>query len=285
MDYIRKNKVTLIIGSLLFLNITIWIYVFAIKPKDYVSVSFLNIGQGDAALIEATNGNQILIDGGPNKIILKELGRKMSFFDRFLDLVIETHPDKDHIGGLPEVIKRFSIGAFIEPGVESENSIDDELQKRIKDKNISSFLARAGQVIDMGDGSYLKILFPDRDVSGLETNDASIVAQYVFGDTCFLFTGDSPEKIENYLVEVYGSELECNVLKVGHHGSKTSTGEIYIKNVNPEFAIISAGKNNSYNHPNSEVIERLTKSNIKILSTIELGTIKMISDGKMVYKK
>ncbi len=285
MDYLRKNRKEFIVGTLFIFNLLIWLRVYSIQPRDYVSVSFFDVGQGDGALIESTNRNRILIDGGKDKFVLREISKALPFFDRHIDVVIESHPDKDHIGGLPEVVSRLSVGAFMEPGVESENSVDDELRKRVLGKNIPIFLARAGQIIDMGDGSYFKILFPDRDVSGVDTNDASIVLQYIYGDTCFLFTGDSPVKIEEYLIGVYKEELNCEVLKVGHHGSRTSTSEEYLYFVKPKFAVISAGKENSYGHPHQEVLDNLNKFKVKILSTIEDGTIKFISNGLEIRKK
>jgi len=280
-----KNWRVLFLVVLIVFNLFVWSGVNALKPKKHVTVSFINVGQGDSILIESSNNNHILIDGGRDKKLLYELGKTLSFFEREIDVVIETHPDADHIGGLPEVIKRYKVGLFMEPGVESENAIDDELKRRVKEKNIADTLARAGQVIDLGDGSYLRILFPDRDVSGLDTNDASVVAQYIYGDTCFHLTGDSPIKIENYLIEIYGKKLKCNVLKTGHHGSRTSTREEYVVTVQPEIAIISAGKDNSYGHPHSEVVERLKNHNVKILSTIDSGTIKLISDGEKIWQK
>ena len=280
-----KNLKVLGLVILILLNLLIWSGVYAFKPKSYVKVSFLNIGQGDSILIRATNGNDILIDGGPNKKVLSELGKELPIFDKDIDIMIESHPDKDHIGGLPEVVSRYKVGVFLEPGVESENSVDDELRKRIEEKNIPRFLARSGQIIDMGDGSYLKILFPDRDVSSFETNDASIVAEYIYGETCFLLTGDSPSKIEEYLVSKYKDELKCDVLKAGHHGSRTSTSDVYLEAVKPSLAIISAGKGNSYGHPHKETLERLVSHSVKVISTIDLGTIKILSDGKNIWKK
>lgn len=285
MDYVRKYWQLFLLSFLLFVNILIWSAVVAYQPKDHITVSFLDIGQGDAELIESTNGNRVLIDGGPNKIILQRLGEVLPYFNQKIDVVIETHPDKDHIGGLPDVLTRMKVGTFLEPGVESPNSVDDAIRAIIKSKNIPYMLARAGQVIDMGDGAELRILFPDRDVSHFETNDASVVAQLIYGDTCFLFTGDSPQKMEEYLVSVYGDELKCDVLKVGHHGSRTSTGDVYLKVMKPEYAIISAGKGNSYGHPHKETIERLKNAGVKMLSTAVLGTIQMISNGDTISIK
>lgn len=266
-------------------NLILWISVASLKPKDFVKVSFLDVGQGDSILIESTNHNQILIDGGVDTRVLEKLSKALPLFDRHIDVLIESHPDRDHIGGLPEVVERYAISAFFEPGVESDNSVDDELKKRIKEKNISMFFARKGTVIEMGDGSYLEILFPDRDVSGMETNDASIVAKYVFGESCFLLTGDSPKKIEQYLIGQYKDHLKCSVLKAGHHGSRTSTSKEYLHFVKPEIAIISAGKDNSYGHPHKEVLDALEMINAKILKTFEKGTIVLLANQYKVWER
>ena len=285
MNQIKAHWKLYLIVVLICLNVFVWSLVHSRTPRDYVTVSYLDVGQGDSILIESKNRNRILIDGGPNNKILGALGSMLPFFNNDIDVVLESHPDSDHIGGLPEVVSRYTVKNFIEPGVESPNTVDDELHGRIEGKNIPHYLARAGEQIDMGDGSYVKILFPDRDVSGLETNDASIVAQYWYGDTCFLLTGDSPSKMEDYLVSKYKDALKCNVLKAGHHGSRTSTDNLYLDTVKPSIAIISAGKGNSYGHPHKETIERIRAHGIEILSTIEKGTISLISDGKIITEK
>lgn len=275
----------LTLGILIFANVFIWLAIKQERPRNYVSVSFLDVGQGDAILIEGKTGNQILIDGGPNKTVLRMISQELSYFDRSIDVVMETHPDKDHIGGFPYILERYTVKQFIEPGVESENGIDDEIRRIRLKKHIDSTLARSGTIIDFHDGSYLRILFPDTDVSQWETNNASIVAQYVYGDTCFLLTGDSPISVEEYLVLQYEKALHCQVLKLGHHGSRTSTSQQYLDVVQPEIAIVSAGKGNSYGHPHPEVIDMLAKQRVSIQSTGEKGTITIYSDGNRIWNK
>lgn len=275
----------LTLGILIFANVFIWLALKQERPRNYVSVSFLDVGQGDAILIEGKTGNQILIDGGPNKTVLRRISQELSYFDRSIDVVMETHPDKDHIGGFPYILERYTVKQFIEPGVESENGIDDEIRRIRLKKHIDSTLARSGTIIDFHDGSYLRILFPDTDVSQWETNNASIVAQYVYGDTCFLLTGDSPISVEEYLVSQYEKALHCQVLKLGHHGSRTSTSQQYLDVVQPEIAIVSAGKGNSYGHPHPEVIDMLAKQRVSIQSTGEKGTITIYSDGNRIWNK
>jgi competence protein ComEC len=140
-------------------------------------------------------------------------------------------------------------------------------------------------VIDFHDGARLQILFPNQDVSRWETNDASIVAKLTYGEKSFLFTGDSPIKAENILMMLDKNILNSDVLKAGHHGSRTSTSLLYAEAISPEYAIISAGKNNSYGHPHKETLDTLNKIGAKILSTIDLSTIKIETDGKSFFVK
>lgn len=243
-------------------------------------VSFLDVGQGDAILIQSPKGKRVLIDSGSSRQVLRSLSQELPFFEKEIEVLIGTHPDTDHIGGFPEVVRRYKTGVFIDPGVSSENSSFMELKKRISENKIPHIVARQGMIIDFKDGSYLRVLFPDRDVSGIDSNDASIIAQYIFGENCFLLTGDSPKKIEEYLVETFSQDLECEVLKVGHHGSQTSTSELFISKVMPKFSVISAGKDNRYGHPHLEVTETLKKFGSQILNTAESGTIRMRADGE-----
>jgi competence protein ComEC len=223
--------------------------------------------------------------------VLTELGKILPFGDRRIDVVMESHPDADHIGGLPEVISQYDVGAFLEPGVESPNKVDDELKRRVKEKNIPDILARRNMVIDFGDGAKLVILFPNQDVSSWDTNDASDVAKLVYGDKSFLLTGDSTKKAEYILLGLNADILHSTVLKAGHHGSHTSTSLPYAEAVKPEYAVISAGKNNSYGHPHKETIDILKQVGATIISTEDnyfekgLGTIEFETDGTNLVLK
>ena len=190
------------------------------------------------------------------------MGKILPFNDRYVDVVIETHPDADHVGGLVAVYERYEIGARL-------------------DQNT----ARRGQVINFGDGAVLTILFPDRDVSNWETNDGSVVARLDYRESSFLFTGDAPIRTENILLNLDAKVLDTDVLKAGHHGSRTSTSLMFAEAVSPEYAIISAGKDNTYGHPHQEVLNILNRVGAKIVSTIDLGTIKFETDGKVLELK
>jgi competence protein ComEC len=269
---------------LFILNSLVW-FAGTSPERVIMSVYFLDVGQGDAILIDSPTRGRILIDGGPDRSVLTELGKILPFGDKRIDVVIESHPDRDHIGGLPEVISRFNVSAFIEPGVESANQIDDELHKRVRDKNIPDILGRRNMVVDLKDGIKLIVLFPDRDVSRWETNDASIVAKLVYGDISFLLTGDSTKKAEYILLGLDENILNADVLKAGHHGSRTSTSLPYAEAVSPDYAVISAGRYNSYGHPHKETLDILNKVGAKVVSTSELGTIHFESDGKDLVLK
>ncbi|KKP80561.1 MAG: ComEC/Rec2 family protein, partial [Parcubacteria group bacterium GW2011_GWB1_35_5] len=190
----RKSIFKLIIFLTLFFITIFSIYVaFKEERRGILTVAFLNIGQGDAIFIEAPSGSQILIDGGPNKSVLRELSKVMPFYDRSIDVVLATHADQDHIGGIPDVLQKYKVDIFMETGVSGESSSYKELEKIVEEKSqgvplgnfkgepLKKILVRRGMVVDLGDGVVLQILFPDRDPAGMETNTSSIIARLVYG--------------------------------------------------------------------------------------------------------
>ncbi len=296
--------------AVLLLSAYFSIYILARESREgELTVAFLDIGQGDAIFIQAPNGNQILLDGGPGKAVLRELSKVMPFYDRSIDVVIASHADQDHVGGLPDVLRKYKVGIFMEPGVPGESSSYEELERLVTkeegEEKIKKILARRGMVVDLGGGAVLQILFPDRDPSGMETNMSSIVARLVYGENEFLLTGDSPKAIEEYLVSLEKNpkeghlqnapvpegalqedfSLQSDVLKAGHHGSKTSTSPTFLGAVSPKYVVISSGKNNRYGHPHQEVLDILDTFGAKILRTDTSGRIIFKSNGKMLQVK
>jgi competence protein ComEC len=260
---------------------TVWYAVLAENTSDRLTVAFLDIGQGDAAFIQAPNGVQVLIDGGPGRAVLKQLGEIMPFYDRSIDIIVATHPDLDHIGGLLAVLENYEVGYIVEPGATSDTAAYAEFSRLAAlEERAQSIIARRGQILDLGEGVILEILFPDRDASGLEPNTASIVAMLSYGQTSFLFMGDAPDAIEKYLAMLDGTGLNIDVLKVGHHGSDTSTTDVLLGLASPRYAIISAGRDNRYGHPHREVLDALTRFGVEILRTDLSGTITITSDGR-----
>lgn len=246
-------------------------------------VHFLDVGQGDAIFIETPDGIQILVDGGPDSSVLRELGKIMEINDRTIDMIVGTHPDKDHIGGLTDVLERYVVGTVLTTENKGESEVAALYRKLIDEEGAETIYARRGQVFSLNTSTTLEVLFPDTDPSEMESNTSSIVLQLHYGDTTFMLTGDSPKSIEEYLVLRDGEHLKSNVLKVGHHGSRTSTSELFLDEVDPEYAVISAGKANRYGHPHIEVTDLLFNYGVETLSTAELGTITFLSDGSSVW--
>ncbi len=290
--YVKIVLVLALIGTFVCAMYFVWC-----ETRDVLTVAFLDVGQGDAIFIETPNGRQMLIDGGPNRDVLAELSHVMPFYDRSIDVIINTHPDKDHIAGLPDVFRAYDVSLVLDPNVPSENATYGYYKELVQEEGARHVVARRGQVIDFGDGVHLRILFPDRDMSTSATNNASVIAQLVYGETEVLLTGDAPKSVETYLITLDGSthstdsmnspqagsgqanSLASDILKAGHHGSRTSSGEGFVRAVSPEYAVISAGQDNSYGHPHKEVLDVFNAAKVTILGTYEKGTIVFTSDG------
>lgn len=283
------NKSTKVLGItillLLFVTITIW-WALASASGGELRVTFLDVGQGDAIYVRSPSGAQLLIDAGKNREVLRELGKVMPFFDRSIDVVLATHPDADHIGGMPDVLKRYRAALVVHSSVEDEEGIDAAAFEKAMAGEVENgsqvVVAERGQVYDLGGGARLEILFPDRSVPAIETNTGSIVARLVYGETSFLFTGDSPDSIEEYLVQLDGKNLKANVLKAGHHGSRTSSSLLFVGFVSPEHAVFSRGCDNSYGHPHEEPKAVFARLGITMLDTCEDGAVTFTSDGQRV---
>lgn len=251
--------------------------------SSYLEVTFLDVGQGDAILIETPDGAQAFIDGGPDGTVLRELSRELSWGDRTLDLVIGTHPDKDHIGGLIDVLARYKVASILTTENTGETTAASAYQKALTAETDIVHFARSGQVYTLGASTTITVLSPARDPSMLESNTSSIVVKVSYGESDFMLTGDAPEGIEDYLSVTYGEALQSEVLKLGHHGSKTSTGELFLEAVKPQYAVVSSGRDNRYGHPNVEVVDRVTARNIPISNTATEGAIHFQSDGARVW--
>jgi competence protein ComEC len=273
-----------LIIALLFGCAIVWVEVFTSSQKVLI-VSFLDVGQGDSIFIESPSGVQVLIDGGPDRSVLRRLSSLMSWYDRSIDMVIATHPDADHVSGLVDVMQRYDVAFMVDSGIEKNTGPVESLLLSVSRVKTKHLVARRGQVFDLGGGVLLRILFPDRDVSGVETNTGSIVTQLEYGDTRFLLTGDAPSQVETYLASLDGASLATNVLKAGHHGSKTSSSALFVGLANPQYAIFSRGCNNKYGHPHAETVETFKQFEISMLDTCEHSTVTFISDGKEVSLK
>lgn len=252
---------------------------------ELLCVVFLDVGQGDSIFIQSPSGVQLIIDGGPDDSLTSELSAVMDYFDRDIDYLLITHPDSDHVSGFVSVLTRYQVDRVIRTENESDTATWRSLETAIAEEQAEVSYASRGQQYDLGGGVVLEILFPDVDTTEMESNMASIVARLSYGDTSFMLTGDAPKSIEEYLVLIEGEHLKSDVLKAGHHGSRTSTSELFLEHVEPEYAVISAGKDNSYGHPHVEVTDLLFNADIKAFNTGEQGRVIFTSDGMEVMPK
>lgn len=267
--------------SFLILLITVQaITLSEIFKEEELLVAFLDVAQGDAIYVQAPNGNDMLIDGGAGESVLRELASVMPVSDKEIDVVVATHPDKDHIGGLVSVFDRYKVNHFLDPGVANDTLVYKELFKRVEQES-NYVVARKGMKIMLGKDTYAEVLFPDRDIQG-DTNNASVILKVSYGETDLLLTGDAGKGVERYLLQ---EDLESEILKVGHHGSKTSSDNLFLEKVSPRYAIISAAKENRYGHPHASVIAALEEVSARVLETSKEGTIIFVSNGREVFLK
>jgi len=280
-----KNK-TIIIFTLIFLNI-IFSY-FAYSNTGKLKVVFLDVGQGDAIFIQSPTGNQFLIDSGNGINILTKLSEVLPFFDRSIDAVLATHPDQDHIGGFPDVLKFYKVQKYFQNGAEYNTATAKEVLKDIDTEKIENITLCRGEILDIGGGAYMEILWPltcDKNKKSSDTNSDSIVAKLVYGGNSILLTGDAPQKTEKSLIILDSFSLKSDILKVGHHGSKNSSSEDFLRAVSSTDAVISVGLKNSYGHPSIEIVDGLKNLGERISETSLLGNVLFYSDGIDLNKK
>ena len=273
--------------SLVVVVILIWTAVFVV-PNDELQVSILDVGQGDAILIQK-GSRQIVIDGGPDpeKMCL-ELGEEMPFWDRNIDLLVLTHPQDDHLAGLVEVLRRYNVKQVLESGLEYEISVYTEWLKLIEEKDVVCTQARVGLRIDVGEGTIIDVLHPSDEFmedANPDVNDSSVVLRLTQGDISFLFTGDIEERAERSILHRNRDGLNVTVLKVAHHGSSSSTSERFLNVIEPQVAVISVGEGNRFGHPDARVMERLAEriGDDNIYLTSEHGTITFTTDGEKLW--
>ena len=255
-------------------------------PDGLLHVHFLDIGQGDSILIVTPSGRQALIDGGPDgDLMSRKLSKTISGGDRSLDIVLMTHLDSDHSHGLLEVLDRYSVGSgAVGAGSQCHSQMTAEWEQRLQRHGITPIEIAMGYTLDLGDGVEARVLNPETSQLFGDPNNDSVALRVTFGDTSFLLTADIEEETEKRLLR--GEEtLASTVLKVGHHGSKTSSSVAFLEAVGPSLAVISAGADNPFGHPAREVLERLEASvgAENVLRTDLSGDIEVLSDGKSVW--
>ncbi len=284
----KKKVILTIIFFFVLLNYFSWSVVFSYN--NYLEVIFFDVGQGDTALIKTPKGHKILIDGGPGNIVLEKIDKEIPFFNRKIDLIILTHPHYDHISGLIEVLKNYSVDHIIYTGVIDDTEAFSAWDNLVGDDYIT---ARAGLRV-LTDDFHIDILYPFENFRGEYVDDSnctSVVSRLVYGKDSFLFTGDIYSSDEEELIFVNNwckkneallcrsINLSSDVLKVGHHGSKTSTSKDFLSVVHPSLAVISVGEDNRHEHPHKEVLQTLEEFNISTRRTDIHGDVRVISYG------
>ena len=277
--------------GLCFLATVLWLH-FARGPDGRLHVYFLDVGQGDSTLIVTPEGTQVLVDGGPRAMdAVRALGGRLPFWDRALEMVVLTHPDEDHFRGLVEVVDRYGVGLVLENGGSSENPLFLEWRRRLQERDLKAVSAFSGQTIALGEATTLEVLNPPLTPlrgTGSDRNNNAVVLRLAYGGVSFLLTADVEAVAEGRLLQG-GAPLRSTVLRVAHHGSRTSTTTEFLTAVNPVAAVISAGADNPHGHPHPEVTDRLELASAPgrdgTYLTAERGDVEFIPDGRRLWVK
>jgi competence protein ComEC len=266
--------------SLFGLVLVIWYAVFYFESRQNLWVSFFDVGQGDAIFIQAPNGNQVLVDGGPDNKVIQELGKVMPFHDREIDMIVATHADADHLTGLVRVLTHYDADVIVWNGQDAKTKIFEEWKGALDTENAEILVGRCCMRFTLSDMAFFEILYPlsTTQLPKETQNNYSLVIRFVYGNDSFLFTGDIERQAE-YEIAQQNFHLTSDVLKVPHHGSKTSSSELFLEEVSPKIAVISVGRSNPYGHPYDAILQRLDAYGIKIRRTDQEGDIKFISNG------
>lgn len=254
-----------------------------IVQQDEVKLTFLDIGQGDATFIKFSNGEQMLVDCSEDARILEALGRVMPYYDHNIDYLMVTHPDSDHYGGCQDVLERFDIAHIVYTGFKKENdSRWDSLLQAIDAEKAQYHEIKSEDVWNIA-STTLHFFYPDHPLAfdpsipgyakEVGPNNTSIVFSLAYASSSILMTGDAEETLEKYLLATYADQLDTDVIKLGHHGSDSSSIQQFLDMVTPTHAIASAGLNNKFGHPSRRVLKRLERASSTVWRTDLQGDI------------
>lgn len=254
------------------------------QPDGRLHIYFLDVGQGDATLIVTPSGRQILVDGGLYPSILtSEVGSHLPFWDKQLDIVVATHPDADHVAGLPELFERYRVNQLITDGTSmGETAVFDAVLSAAENENSEIRTAVAGEVLRVDEDVHLQILHPGEGRDEENRNENSVSMRLTYGRFSYLFTGDAETFGERAMLQS-GYPLQSMVFKAGHHGSRTSSSAEFLAAVQPKIMVVSAGVDNRFGHPHPEVLQRATMMGTAVLRTDQLGTIELVTDGEQMW--
>lgn len=283
------KKIIQLVGLLAVVSaILIIVAAWQARAPESLEVNFFNVGHGDAIFIRTPNDQRILIDGGLGSQVIQKLGQCLPFFDRRIDIVILTHPHPDHITGLISVIKRYQVGKIFYTDVKTQEELFTIFKNEALAKNIP--LVKVDKITSqiLNGEVVLNFLYPDHDlnqeiIEEKDINNTSIVFKLSYKKSSFLFVGDAGEEEERGLISS-GQSLKADILKIGHHGSNTSSSQEFIQTVLPQFAVITCGENYNLSHPSLRVIRRLERVKAKIYRTDQEGDIKILTSGDGQYQ-
>lgn len=289
------------IHSVLFVSLLLLV-VLAVVPRtpsfvatDHCTMKTLDIGQGDAILFTTSDHRTILFDGGPGNSILDALGRSLPPGTLDLDLIVATHPDADHLGGLVPVLQQYRVHAVLTTGVAVTTQLYQRWTKALEEEQAHIYHAQAGQRVTIGDHFQFEELWPEKDFRNVlwtepskngigGTNDTGIGGRVTCDGSTVMMTADLSHDVEEQLAR-NPEMIRSSLLKVGHHGSRYSSSQLFLQAVHPTLAVIPVGKKNRYGHPHPTVIDRLTRLDIPFLRTDELGDIVLVSKGDGTWVK
>lgn len=284
MTKAQRLRLLSIVFGLCALGMSVWLTVLSSHDRSFTFFVF-DVGQGDALFAETPSGRQLLIDGGPSGAVLEKLGRAMSFSDRSIDVVVLTHPDADHLTGLVDVLSRYRVGQLVLTGVREATPTEDAFWSLVQRRHIPVTYVLAGSRVQLDSDTTFTVLAPFeswKDREAKTVNNTSIVGRLDYRHFSLLLPGDAETPIEQQLVQ-NNSSLHADVLKLGHHGSKTSTSDAFLTAVAPSLAVISVGADNRFGHPSSEVLERLKKQHVSFLRTDQGADIRIESNGETFH--
>ncbi len=265
-----------------------------ISGKSRAEVIFFDVGQGDSVLVQTPFGQNIVIGGGPDKTAARKIGRYLRTGER-IHLLVLSHPHADHAAGLVPILEQYPVDRVLMNGVAHTTYTYRRFLDIVRERGIPAVSARAGQEFVFGDDVSLRVLYPFSDMSGKEVseisgledgiNDTSVVVQFLYQGSSFLFPGDISSAVEQRLAAVYGEGISSDVLKVSHHGSSSASSEVFLKTVRPQYGIISVGRGNQYGHPHAEVLRRLRQEGVWVMRTDEEGDIRFSADSGSILMR
>ena len=295
MEATTKNLLRFLILPLVVLAVVLFVADRQVRPDFLLHVDFFDVGQGDSMFIQTYLGNQIVIDGGPSDQVLSELGKVMPFFDRWIDMLVLTHPHADHVTGLTDILKRYAVKKVLLPEEKFSSAVYQEFLDLIEKKHIEKIYAQTGERVWLDPATVFDVYSPPAgqidetkgsDAFGnnsMDVNDTSIVGKLSFGKTRFLFMGDAGFAVEQELIPEFN--LQADVLKVGHHGSRYSSSAEFLQAVSPKYAVIEVGAKNTYGHPTQQTLDALAAVHAQIFRTDVDHTVEFTSDGTNLAKK